>query len=149
MNLNWAKTPTIPAPYTAYHQVWTTELDDSGNPVKDNHGNNVAYLAPPVPRPVQSINLLGNAEFRTDAREVVSSEFTNRSDVLVEVGVPDVSLYKERDVVILNASGADENGNPIGGTAYHVDGPPADNQQSPFPLLSKLVGGGIVVRRVT
>ena len=139
----WAQYPTIPAPFTVYHQQYL-QSDET-----DAHGNPIASFGPWVARPVQSINDFGNAAHRADDREIVDSTLSNRTDVDIELGVPDVTVYHERDIVIVGAEGVDSNGNPVGGTAYHVDGPPSDNRQSPFPLLNNLLGGGLVVRRVT
>ena len=68
---------------------------------------------------------------------------------MLEIGVADCTIYGEKDEVIIGATGLDDNGNPIGGTAFHVEAYPDDDRLGPFPLLNKLLGGSIRVRRVT
>lgn len=131
---------TIPTPITIYHQVWT----DTGG--TDAHGNPVAGLAAPIPRQVQSINEFGQ---RGSSHEIVNPDYLARVTSVLEIGVQDISIYNERDEVILGASGVDDDGFPIGGTAYHVEGYPTDNRLGPLPLLNNLLGGSVRVRRVT
>ena len=130
---------TIPTPYTVYHQVFTAGASDA-------HGNPVYSYAAPVARQVQAINEFGR---RGSSHEIVSPDFDNRAETVLEMAVPDPSLYSVRDLVIVGATGVDGDGNPIGGNAYHVEGLPSDNRFSPFPLLNNLVGGAVRIRRVT
>lgn len=131
---------TVPTPITIYHQVWTQEE------TLDAHGNPIAYLADPVPRKVQAINEFGR---RGSSHEIVDVDYLGRVETLLEIGVTDISLYAEKDLVIIGASGSDEDGNPIGGVAFHVEGVPTNNKTGPFPLLNGLLGGSVRVRRVT
>jgi hypothetical protein len=131
---------TVPAPITIYHQVWT----DSGT--TDTHGNPVAGLAAPVPRQVQAISEFGR---RGSSHEIINVDYLNRVETLLEIGVPDVSIYNQQDEVIIGATGVDDDGNPIGGVAFHVEGTPSDNKLGPFPLLNNILGGSVRVRRVT
>jgi hypothetical protein len=68
---------------------------------------------------------------------------------MLEMGVADVTLYNPKDEVIIGATGLDGNGNVVGGTAFHVEGNPSDNRMGPFPLLNKILGGAVRLRRVT
>ena len=131
---------TIPAPITIYHQAWTT----TGQ--KDGHGNPIEYWAPAVARKVQAINQFGR---RGSSHEIVSPDYLDRVESTLEISVPDPTIYNERDLVTVGATGVDGNGNPIGGTAFHVEGEGIDNRLGPFPLLNKLLGGSVHVRRIT
>jgi hypothetical protein len=95
---------------------------------------------------VQAINQFGR---RGSSHEIVDVDYLDRVETTLVIGVADVTLYSEEDVIIIGATGLDGAGNPIGGTAYHVEGDPTDNRLGPFPLLNKMLGGTIRVRRVT
>ena len=79
----------------------------------------------------------------------MSADYLLRVETMLEMGVADPSLYSEKDLVTLGATGVDGNGNPIGGVAFHVEGEPSDNREGPLPLLNKLLGGAVRMRRVT
>jgi hypothetical protein len=130
---------TIPTPITVWHQVWT----ETGT--LDAHGNPVTFLADPVPRQVQSITEFGR---RGSSHEIISPDFLNRAETVLEIGVPDASLYSPKDEIIVGAT-ADDSGLPVGGTAFHVEGQPSDNKMGPLPLLNRMLGGAVRVRRVT
>ena len=130
---------SIPALHTVYHQALTAGASDA-------HGNPVYSYGTPVARQVQAINEFGR---RGSSHEIVSPDFDNRAETVLELAVPDPTVYSVRDLVIVGATGVDGDGNPIGGTAYHVEGLPSDNRFSPFPLLNNLVGGAVRMRRVT
>jgi hypothetical protein len=76
----------------------------------------------------------------------VSPDYLNRVETLLEIGVPDVTLYKPKDIVLIGPSYA---GSPTDGVAFHVEGDPSDNRLGPFPLLNRILGGAVRVRRVT
>lgn len=130
---------TVPTPITIYHEVYVEGANDL-------HGNPVESWNAPIARQVQSINEFGR---RGSSHEIVSPDYLNRVETMLEIGVPDVSVYSPKDLVILGASGVDESGNPIGGVAFHVEGDPSDNKQGPFPLLNRILGGAVRVRRIT
>jgi len=130
---------TIPAPITIYHQAWTLGANDT-------HGNPVESFAAPVPRQVQVVAQFGR---RGSSHEIVSPDFLSRVESTLEIAVADPTIYNERDIVIIGATGVDGNGNPVGGTAFHVEGLGIDDRLGPFPLLNKLLGGSIHVRRIT
>lgn len=131
---------TIPAPISIYHQVWTVTGE------KDAHGNPVTYWAPAVERKVQAINQFGR---RGSSHEIVSADYLARVETTLEISVPDVTIYNERDLVTVGATGLDTDGNPVGGTAFHVEGAGIDNRLGPFPLLNKILGGSVHIRRIT
>jgi hypothetical protein len=131
---------TVPTPITVYHQVWT----NSGE--TDAHGNPVYGLGASVARQVQAINEFGR---RGSSHEIVDVAYLLRVESLLEMGVPDISIYNPNDEVIIGATGLDGDGNPIGGVAFHVEGDPSDNHTGPLPLLNKLLGGAVRLRRVT
>lgn len=119
---------TVPTPITILHKVrvWSDE--------PDAHGNPVSTLADPVERKVQSVNEFGR---RGSSHEIVSTDYLERVETMLEIGVPDPSLYGPDDVVI------------ISGVAFHVEGEPSDNRLGPLPLLNRILGGAVRVRRVT
>jgi hypothetical protein len=129
---------TIPAPITVYHKVWT-QTDEN-----DSHGNPIIRLADPVPRRVQSIA-------QADSHEIISPQaaYLSRTETLLNMAVPNPSLYQPKDQVIIGATGLDNNRNPVGGVAFHVEEIPSDNRLGPLPLLNRMVGGVVQIRRVT
>lgn len=131
---------TIPEPITVYHQVWTATGENDG------HGNPVAYLAPAVARRVQAIAQFGR---RGSSHEVVSPDYLDRVETTLEIAVADPTIFNERDEIIIGATGLDDDGIPVGGTAFHVEGDAVDDRLGPFPLLNKLLGGAVHVRRIT
>jgi hypothetical protein len=131
---------TIPTPITIYHKPWIAE---GGT---DAHGNAVHDFGTAVARKVQSINEFGR---RGSSHEVISSDYLNRVETVLEIGVPDVSIYAPRDQIIIGATGVDGNGIPVGGIEFHVEGVPSDNKLGPLPLLNRMLGGAVRVRRVT
>ena len=135
---------TIPAPITVYHQVWTETGTDTLDGI--THGNPGGYLAAAVPRKVQAINEFGR---RGSSHEIVDVDYLERVETMLEIGVADVTIYNPRDEIIIGATGVDGDGNPIGGVAFHVEGDPSENRSGPLPLLNRLVGGSVRVRRVT
>ena len=131
---------TIPTPITIYHRSWL------GTGAPDAHGNPTTSLSAPVARKVQSINEFGR---RGSSHEVISADYLNRDNTVLEMGVPDTSVYHQQDQVIIGATGVDSNGNPVGGFEFHVEGTPSDNTLGPLPLLGGMIGGAVRVRRVT
>lgn len=131
---------TVPTPITVYHQVWT---EPGGN---DAHGNPTGYLANAVPRQVQAINEFGR---RGSSHEIVDVDYLLRIETMLEMGVADPNLYNPKDEIIIGATAFDGDGNPTDGVAFHVEGDPSDNRMGPFPLLNKLLGGSVRLRRVT
>lgn len=130
---------SIPTPITVYHLVWVDGVNDA-------HGNPAGSLAPAVPRKVYGISQFGR---RGSSHEIVDVDYLARVETVLELGVPDCTLYSEKDNVIIGASGLDDDGNVVGGTAFHVESDPDDNRLGPFPLFNKLFGGAVRVRRVT
>lgn len=131
--------PTIPTPISIMYQAWTEGDDDA-------HGNPSGSLAPAVVRKVQAISQFGR---RGSSHEIVDVDYLARVETVLEIGVPDPMIYFEKDVITLGATGVDGDGNPVDGTAFHVESYPDDNRTGPFPLFNKLFGGAVRVRRVT
>jgi len=131
---------SIPAPITVYHRPWIT------TGATDAHGNPAYALGPTVARKVQAINEFGR---RGSSREVVSPDFVNRAETVLEIAVPDATLYHQKDQVIIGATGTDNAGEPVDGLEFHVEGVPSDNKLGPLPLLNRMIGGVVRVRRVT
>jgi hypothetical protein len=127
---------TVPAPITIYQKVYVEGA-------KNAHGNPAESWDAPVPRKVQSINELGR---RGSSHEIVSPDYLNRIETLLEIGVPDVTLYKPKDIVLIGPGYA---GSPTDGVAFHVEGDLSDKRLGPFPLLNRILGGAVRVRRVT
>ena len=135
---------TVPTPITIYHKVFVDSGPDTWNGI--THGNPAESWNAPVARQVQAINEFGR---RGSSHEIVDADYLNRVETMLEIGVPDVSLYNPRDIVIIGATGVDGQGNPVGGVAFHVEGEPSENRRGPLPLLNKMLGGSVRVRRVT
>ncbi len=130
---------TVPTPITIYHKAYVKGVNDA-------HGNPVESWAVPVARQVQAISEFGR---RGSSHEIVYPDYLNRVETTLEIGVPDVSLYSSRDLVVIGATGVDGQGNPVGGVAFHVEGEASENRLGPFPLLNKILGGAVRVRRIT
>lgn len=99
--------------------------------------------AAPVARKVQAVNEFGR---RGSSHEIVSPDYLNRVETTLELGVPDVTLFKAKDIVLIGPGYA---GSPTQGVAFHVEGFPSEDRFGPFPLLNKILGGSVRVRRVT
>jgi hypothetical protein len=127
---------TVPTPITIYQKVYVEGADDA-------HGNPIESWDDPVARKVQSINEFGR---RGSSHEIVSPDYLNRVETMLELGVPDVTLYKPKDIVLI---GPDYAGSATEGVAFHVEGDPSENRLGPFPLLNRILGGAVRVRRVT
>lgn len=130
---------SIPSPITVYHRVWTQGATDA-------HGNPTESWGNAVVRKAQAINEFGR---RGSSHEIVDADYLERVETALQMGVADPSPYSPRDLVIIGATEFDANGNPTDGTAFHVDGQPSDNRMGPFPLLNKLLGAAVRLRRVT
>ena len=133
---------TIPTPLTIYHQIWTATGD------LNHQGDQTFFLAPSIPRKVQAITEFGR---RGSSHEIVSADYLARVETMLEIGVPDPTLYNPEDEVIIGASGTqfDDDGNPTDGFAFKVEGDPSDNRMGPLPLLNGILGGAVRVRRIT
>jgi hypothetical protein len=133
-----------PTPYRLAHiRRW----EDLNAPV-DEHGNAPVVEDPPVVRRVYSVSQFGRLGI--SSREVISAEYAERSDTTLRVAVPDPTVYSAADRVLLWIK-LDADGQYVAGTgvAYWVDGVPADDRQSPWPSLTRSMGGILKVRRVT
>lgn len=128
---------TIPATITVYHKAWT----ETG--ATDAHGNPVTGYGTAIPRQVQAISL-------AESREIISPDaaYLNRTETLLEMAVPDGSVYAQKDQIILGATGI-ANGDPVGGVEYHVEAVPSDNKLGFLPLLNRMLGAVVQIRRVT
>lgn len=133
-----------PTPHRLAHIRRWEDLDA---PV-DEHGNAPVREDPPVVRRVYSVSQFGR--LGVSSREVISAEYEERSDTTLRVAVPDPSVYSPADQVLLWIKvDADGQYVPETGVAYWVDGVPADDRQSPWPSLTRSMGGVVKVRRVT
>jgi hypothetical protein len=123
----------------------------------DDHGNYVVIDDPPVIRNFYDVSQFGR---RGSSHLIMGPEFQERTETVLHLSVPDPLVYSTGDQIILFAelthnpdgswSWAPEtvDGEP-NGTAYFVDGVPAEDRMSPWPRLTMQFGGVVKCRRVT
>lgn len=129
----------IPTPYTVAHI--SRQLNTTG--AKDSHGNYQIVESQAVLRKAQSF-------VHRNARQVFSTETQNREDVILQMAVPNPEVYASGDQVLLDPE-IDPAGVyvPGSGTAYVVDGDPADERLGPWRRYLMQFGGIVKLRRVT
>lgn len=130
---------TIPTPISVWHKAWTADSN-----ALDGHGNPVVTYAEAVERRAQAI-------IEASSKEVIPPDaaYLNRTETLLKMSVPDVTVYSQRDQIIIGATQFDNYGKPTDGVEYHVEAVPMNNKLGPLPLLNGLVGGTVQIRRVT
>jgi hypothetical protein len=132
----------VPSPYVVAHvkRITTSAIDPDS-------GDAVVVDAPAVIRRAQSLAQLGN---RGSSHQIFDTEHLKRIDTELRLAVADPSIYQPQDQVILFPS-VDNNGDyePGSGVAFFVDGLVLDSRQSPFPLLTKMFGGVLALKRVS
>lgn len=128
--------PVFPAQIPIQHQVFVFEVDGSNNPVLDADGNPKGSLADPVTRMIIGIQQLGDG--RVDP---ISVEYVERTITDLILEVPDPTLYKKLDRVLVN--------NSIEWLAFEVQNRFTSwSNGLPWQRYSKLFGGTVHVRRV-
>jgi hypothetical protein len=121
--------PVFPATIEIQHQIWTV----TGT---DGHGNPIGSLSDPIIRYIIGIQQLGDG--RVDP---ISIEYDERTITDLILEVPDPTLYKKLDNVLVN------NGDEW--LAYEVQGKPVSwSRGLPFQRYASLFGGTVHVRRV-
>ena len=140
-----ARSPWFPSVYPVVHiarRFGSTEVDpDTGN----------EYLVPaaPVVRYVQEIAQKGKGS----SADVLSGDFQGRVEESLIMSVDNPEVYESEDQVIINPEILNGEYVPDTGTAYWVNGTPADQRQGPFwTTRSRLFdgfGGVVHLRRVT
>lgn len=135
--------PVAPTPWPIAHIV--RYEDTSG--AKDEHGDWPIVAEPPVIRWIYSYGQFGR---RGSSRTVEGPEFQERTDTILHLSVPDPTLFQNGDQILLNPElDSRQEYVPGSGTAYWVDGDPADEVTSPWPRYTQIMGGVVKVRRVT
>jgi hypothetical protein len=115
--------------------------------VTDRNGNHPLRPLPPVIRTCQELAQKGGGA----SQATTSTESQQRAATMVLMACSDVSPYQDQDQVLIYGE-EDEQGNYLGGTAYVVDGDPADDTRGHLgPSVYKALGfGGTVnLKRVT
>jgi hypothetical protein len=126
----------LPANIAIQHQVWVWEVDGQGNPVLDGDGNPQGSLAAPVTRYIIGIQQLHDG--RVDP---ISIEYVERTITDLILEVPDPTLYKKLDRVLVDTTGEQ--------AAYEVQGRPVNWRIGlPWQHYANLFGGTVHVRRV-
>lgn len=130
--------PTVLDPEIAVeHLVWVPEVDGTGAVVTGRHGLVQGQLQPPVTRMVFAIYPMHWRNPHTDP--ITTDEMARTlSDVLIDV--PDSTIYKKLDHVV------------ISGNDFEVQGQPWDSdwgQDMPFSDYDDCFGGVVHARRVT
>jgi len=129
-------------PYTVCHIPRRPDLNTT-----DRNGNHPLRPLPPVIRTCQELAQQGGGK----SQSIKNPEHAQRTDTWVLMACSDVSPYSDQDQVLLFGQ-ADDQGNYIGGTAYVVDGDPADDTRG---WLGQAIykglgfGGTVNLRRVT
>lgn len=133
----------IPTPYPIGH---IARYEDTTADT-DEHGNYPVTADPPVIRWIYSYSQFGR---RGSSRTVQGPEFQDRTDTVIHLAVPDPTVFAAGDQILLNPQ-LDAHGDYVDGTgtAYWVDGDPADEEPSPWPRYTAQTGGVIKTRRVT
>jgi hypothetical protein len=121
--------PIFPASIEIQHQIWTATGTDT-------HGNPTGTLSAPIARLIIGIQQLGDG--RVDPISVDYDERTI-TDLILEV--PDPTLYKKLDNVLVN--------NGIQWLTYEVQGKPVSwSRGLPWQRYAPIFGGTVHVRRV-
>lgn len=125
--------PVLPATITIQHQVFTT----TGT---DEHNNPIGTLADPVDRSVIGVYQFG-ADHDHGEVDPISVEYAARTIIDMVLQVPDPTLYKKWDNVLIF-----DGDNWI---AFEVQGRPVDWRLGiPWPRYGGLFGGIVHARRV-
>lgn len=103
---------------------------------QDSHGNDVVgYPNPPIQRMAIAIY---PPTFQRAKPDPVTVEEAERTETELFVEVPDATLYKKPDRVLLS------------GVSYRVEGLPRNwGSDAPFGFDAEMFGGTLHVRRVT
>lgn len=135
--------PFAPTPQTICH---IARFEDTSAPV-DEHGNYPIAEDPPVIRKIYDISQFGR---RGSSSVIMGPEFQDRVTTIIHLSVPYPEVFSSGDQIILDPE-LDVNGDyiPDTGTAYWIDGDPAEDRQSPWPRLTAQMGGVVKIRRVT
>jgi hypothetical protein len=136
-------TSIFPSPYRVVHIARYIDEDQ----IDPDTGNAAIVADPPVVRKVQSISQFGR---RGSSHEVISSEYELRTQTEIHLSVANPEVYAPDDQVLLNAEFTSSGQYVSGtGTAYWVDGNPADSRQGPWPQYLAVFGGVVKLRRIT
>jgi hypothetical protein len=129
-------------PYTVCHIPRRVDLSTT-----DRNGNHPLRPLPPVIRTCQELAQKGGS----NSQAITSSENQQRTATVVLMACSDVTPYQDQDQVLIWGE-EDDAGNYLGGTAYVVDGDPADDThgflgQAVYKSLG--FGGTVNLKRVT
>jgi hypothetical protein len=114
----------------------------------DRNGNHPLRPLPPVIRTCQSLTQFGK---RGSSHSILSIEYAQRVETTIHMACSDVTPYQDQDQVLCFGS-VDETGSYVNGTAYVVDGDPANDTHGPLGQAvyqSLGFGGTVKLRRVT
>ena len=121
--------PVFPNQIEIQHQIFTVTGTDS-------HGNPTGALSDPIIRYIIGIQQLGDG--RVDP---ISVEYVERTIIDLILQVPDPTLYKKLDNILVN--------NGTEWLAYEVQGRPVSwSNGLPWQRYAPIFGGTVHVRRV-
>lgn len=121
--------PIFPCQVEIQHQVWTQTGTDA-------HNNPVGELSDPIPRMIIGIQQLNDG--RVDP---ISIEYVERTIIDLLLEVPDPTLYKKLDNVLVN--------NGTEWLTYEVQNRPVSwSNGFPWQRYKSIFGGTVHVRRV-
>jgi hypothetical protein len=129
-------------PYTVCHIPRRVDMN-----VTDRNGNHPLRPLPAVLRTCQELAQKGGG----NSKAITSTEDAQSTETWVLMACSDVTPYSDQDEVLIWGE-ADQDGNYLGGTAFVVDGDPADDTrghlgQSVYKSLG--FGGTVNLKRVT
>jgi hypothetical protein len=133
----------VPSPYPIAHikRVVTQEIDP-------DTGTNVIVALEPVIRHAQGISQLGQ---HGSSHQVMGVEFLRRINTEIRCSVDDPSVYGPDDQILLFPEIDQDDGAYVegSGVAFWIDGLVNDARQSPWPGLTRMFGGVLLLKRVT
>jgi hypothetical protein len=129
-------------PYTVCHIPRRVDVNTT-----DRNGNHPLRPLPPVIRTCQELAQQGGG----NSKAITNVEDQQSAATMILMACSDVTPYMDQDQVLICGE-EDEDGNYIGGTAYVVDGDPADDThgflgQAIYKSLG--FGGTVNLKRVT
>lgn len=134
----------FPSPWPVVHIARRRSTDPAD---EDDHGNYPTVTLTPVVRRAMSIIQHGRTG---SSKQILSSEYVDRTETTMELTVADTTVYESQDQVLIfpsfNSDGSWQAGS---GIAYVVDGVPTDERVGPWPGLLAIFGGNVKLRRVT
>lgn len=136
----------LPMSIPIIHIPWVLNVDSSGNPVKDSHGNQNGHYGDPINRRCLAWWPL---ERKTWEPDPIDPDVVARIESDIHILVRDPNIYKTQDIVKVNVSTKRDTPEWL---TYRVQSLPTNWAAAlPFPTMAygMLIPGEIHCRRVT